>query len=223
PERFSIGGAWRLLEFLVYVGMLHGMRRGEAEDEALRLLEWVGLAGWEHERFSELSAGMKRRLGIAQALMGNPDIVVLDEPTEHLDALGRIELLNKVRELAEEGRTIVLSTHVLAEAEMIVSHFAIMHRGRILFQGSVDDLAGGELVTVEVDKPQLLSRLLGERGVRHVVMGSRLLVEGRDVDRLVLRLCLDNHIRLRSFETGGIRLSEFFVKLVRGEETEEGA
>jgi ABC-2 type transport system ATP-binding protein len=220
PERFSITGSWRLLDFMVYVGVLYGLTRREAEEEALGLLEWAGLGGWEHERFSELSAGMKRRLGIAQALMGNPDILVLDEPTEHLDALGRLELLNKVGELASRGKTVLLSTHVLAEAEMIVTHFAIMHRGRLLYQGSLDELSGGGLVRVEVDKPHVLSRLLEKLGVKHTVLGNRLLVEGEGVDELVLRLCLDNHVRVRRFEAGGMMLSEFFVKLVEGEGSE---
>ena len=217
PERFSIGGSWRLLEFLTYVGRLYGMSVREAEEQGLSLLEWVGLAGWEDERFENLSAGMKRRLGLAQALVGDPEILVLDEPTEHLDAVGRLELLNKARELASKGRTVILSTHVLAEAEMIVSHFTIMHHGRTLFQGSVDKLAHGGVVRVEVDKPQLLSMLLDKHSVKHMVLGNRLLVEGEDADRLVLKLCLENSIRIRRFEAGSMGLSEFFMKLVGGE------
>ena len=68
-EDFSIDGRWRLIDFLEYVGLLWGMSRREAREEASRMLEWIGLKGWERERFGNLSAGMKRRLGVAQALL----------------------------------------------------------------------------------------------------------------------------------------------------------
>ncbi len=226
PERFAIAGGWRLLDFMVYTGILYGLPRRIAEERALELLEWVGLSGWEYERFSELSAGMKRRLGLAQALIGDPEVLILDEPTEHLDALGRIELLNKVRSLAEAGKTVLVSTHILAEAEMVVERFAIMHRGRILYQGSIHDLAASSPLVVEVDKPVLLQSLLRERGVEAGLVGNRVLVgsaEGVDVERLVLRLCLDHGVRIRRLEVGGSRLSDFFVKVVEGRDNGQAA
>ena len=218
PERFSIGGGWRILDFLVYVARLYRIPPREAEERSLQLLEWVGLSGWEHERFSSLSAGMRRRLGLAQALIGDPRILILDEPTEHLDALGRLELLNKIRELAESGKTVMLSTHVLAEAELVVDHFAIMHRGRIIYQGSTDSLRRGMTVRLEVDKPSLLVDALRGAGIRYSMVGSRVILEGgEDVGERVLRICLERGIRVRRYEVGSIRLSEFFVKLVSGE------
>lgn len=223
PERFSIAGGWRLLDFMVYTGILHGLPRRVAEERGLELLEWVGLGGWEYERFSELSAGMKRRLGLAQALVGDPEILILDEPTEHLDALGRIELLNKIRSLAEAGKTVLVSTHILAEAEMVVDRFAIMHRGRILHQGTMRDLARSSSLVVEVDKPVLLRNLLREKGVEAGLVGNRVVVsptEGVDADKLVLRLCLEHDVRIKRLEAGGSRLSDFFVKIV--EESEDG-
>ncbi len=220
PEDFSIDGRWRLIDFLEYVGLLWGMSREEAREEASRMLEWIGLKGWERERFGNLSAGMKRRLGVAQALMGSPDVVVLDEPTQNLDVMGRLEVMNKIRELSRSGGiTTLVSTHVLSEAELIVDHAAIMLEGRVRGYGPVDELAG-ETPTFEVsvDRSDALEAHLKRLGVEVSRIGSRLIVRpereaAREVQREILRFVLDEGLVLKRFSTRG-GLMEAFMRIV---------
>ena len=217
PERFSIAASWRLLDFLVYTGRLYGMSRGEALEQALSLLEWVGLKGFEYERFGNLSAGMKRRLGLAQALIGDPSILVLDEPTEHLDAIGRLELLNKIRELADKGRTVFLSTHVLAEAERVVDYYAIIHKGRIVFEGSREDAESKHLARIIVDRPKRFIEALERAGLKYSIHGNQVIVDTGGDEKRVLRLVLETGVKLLKYEAGS-GITDTFMRVIEGGE-----
>ena len=104
------------------------------------LLDRVGLAGRGDDRFRTYSLGMKQRLGIAFALLGNPDLVFLDEPTNGLDPEGMIEVRELIRSLGEEHRTVLLSSHLLHEVEQVCDSVTILAKGRLIAQGEVAEL-----------------------------------------------------------------------------------
>jgi ABC-2 type transport system ATP-binding protein len=114
-------------------------RRG-SRYEVDRLLELVDLAGAADRPFRTYSLGMKQRLGIAFALLGNPEVVFLDEPTNGLDPAGVAEVRSLVRSLGEEGRTVILSSHLLSEVQQVADRVAILSRGRLIVQGDVAEL-----------------------------------------------------------------------------------
>ena len=103
-------------------------------------LELVGLSGRAHSRFSTYSQGMKQRLSIAYALLGAPDLLFLDEPTNGLDPAGMAEMRELIRRLSGEGRTVLLSSHLLHEVEQVCDSVAILSRGRLIAQGAIRDL-----------------------------------------------------------------------------------
>lgn len=220
PEHFSISEKWRLIDFMEYVCFTFGYGRHKAIEKSMELLEWVGLENWADERFGELSAGMRRRLGIAQALVGDPEILILDEPTEHLDALGRIEVMNKIRDLAERaGKTVLISTHVLAEAEQMVDGFVIMHKGKLIYQGDLTSLVDRESLRLEVDKPDMLIDGLRTKfsDISISRIGVNVIIDYNDIDELnreIMRIALDKNIKIISLELMRPSLSEFFVKVV---------
>jgi len=114
--------------------------RGSDPGEIDHLLELVGLADRANSRFRTYSLGMKQRLGIAFALLGNPELVFLDEPTNGLDPAGMAEVRELIARLARTGRTVVLSSHLLNEVEQICDNVAILSRGELVAQGKVRDL-----------------------------------------------------------------------------------
>jgi ABC-type multidrug transport system ATPase subunit len=116
-----------------------GKRSGEA-DELDRLLRLVGLTERAASKFRTYSLGMKQRLGIAYALLGNPELVFLDEPTNGLDPAGMAEVRELIGELGKAGHTVVLSSHLLNEVEQLCDQVAILSRGALLAQGSVREL-----------------------------------------------------------------------------------
>jgi len=104
------------------------------------LIERVGLAGREGDRVSAYSLGMRQRLGVAAALVGRPDMIFLDEPTNGLDPAGTIEMRDLIRGLADDGTTVLLSSHMMHEVEQVCSEVAILHRGVLRLQGKMSEL-----------------------------------------------------------------------------------
>ncbi|MDT7800052.1 MAG: type transport system ATP-binding protein [Actinomycetota bacterium] len=133
-------------------------------------LDRVGLRAAENKRYRQYSLGMKQRLGIAAALLQPRDLLVLDEPTNGLDPQGTREVRNLVREVAAEGMTVLISSHLLAEVEQVATHVGIMSAGRLLRQGSLEEVlgAGGFIVTVRTPQPRSAGMTLETIGLTDV-------------------------------------------------------
>ena len=117
-----------------------GIRRRGTPADIDRLLDLVDLGKRADSKYATYSLGMKQRLGIACALLGDPELVFLDEPTNGLDPAGVVEVRELIRDLGKGGRTIVLSSHLLAETELVCDHVAVLSRGKLIVQGSIKDL-----------------------------------------------------------------------------------
>jgi ABC-2 type transport system ATP-binding protein len=150
------------------------------------VLERVGLADRADDRFSRYSLGMKQRLGIAAALLADPSLLILDEPTNGLDPAGIVEMRSLIRSLAYEGMTIFVSSHLLSEIEHICDHVVMIRSGRSVFQGSVAelrDMRTAELVLRPEDPRQLgtLAQLVADRGLEAEIeeaSGSVVVING---------------------------------------------
>jgi ABC-2 type transport system ATP-binding protein len=130
-------------------------------------LERVGLLAAAKKRYRAYSLGMKQRLGIAASLLQPRELIILDEPTNGLDPQGTREVRALVREIATEGTTVFVSSHLLAEVEQICTHVGVMRTGRLVFQGSLDDLrrTGAVRIRVETTDPQTAAELFGKLGL----------------------------------------------------------
>jgi len=144
---------WELLD--IY-GEMHGMTTQERKEQIPRLLEMVGLRGRERDLLGKYSKGMQQRLGIAQALLDEPELVILDEPSLGLDPVGMVEVRELVKGIAKEGVTVFISSHLLFEVEQICSHVTIIHRGVSLVSDTLQNvsskLSGPATLHVEVTK-----------------------------------------------------------------------
>jgi ABC-type multidrug transport system ATPase subunit len=139
-------------------------------------LERVGLGAAADKRFRQYSLGMKQRLGLAAALLQPRELLVLDEPTNGLDPQGTREVRTLVRELASDGTTVLLSSHLLAEIEQACSHVGIMSRGRLLRQGPIAEVGAGGVSTVRVSATPstvvLAAQVLERMGLTGVLVGG---------------------------------------------------
>jgi ABC-2 type transport system ATP-binding protein len=141
PQDFRFFSSLRTWEFLDYSGSLAGMKnRKERLNEVDRLLDQVGLLEVRDRLANRLSGGMKRRLGIAQALIGNPRIIIVDEPTTGLDPDERIRFRNILSQLSQNDVTIILSTHIVGDISSTCQGMALLSRGELVFSGSPEDL-----------------------------------------------------------------------------------
>ncbi len=127
-------------QVLDFFGAMSGVPARERKRRAGPLLELVGMSDWAKKRVKSYSKGMRQRVGIAQALMNDPDIVVLDEPTDGVDPVGRRDIRNVLQRLKEEGKTVFLNSHLLSELEMVCDRVAIMVQGKVASQGTIDEL-----------------------------------------------------------------------------------
>jgi ABC-2 type transport system ATP-binding protein len=137
-------------EFLDLVGALFDLRAAERQARRERLIERVGLGHARGRPLRKFSKGMLQRVGIAQALMGDPELVVLDEPMTGLDPLGRKEIRDLILELKREGRTVFFSTHILPDVEMTCDRVAMVFAGRIRNVGPLHELVSARLLSTEV-------------------------------------------------------------------------
>lgn len=154
PENLQLPPALSALDFLDSVGRLKGLSRAERRSEGPRLLREVGLdeAFWRR-RTGKFSKGMRQRTGLAAALLGAPELLVLDEPTDGIDPLGRARVRALLRATADRGATVFLNSHMLAESEKLCDHVAIMDRGRVVLSGAVGDLRAEDAFRVRLAGP----------------------------------------------------------------------
>jgi ABC-2 type transport system ATP-binding protein len=141
PERLHLPGSWNATAFLATVRKLKGLAP-DAADTA-RLLERVGLTEAAGRRIGGYSKGMRQRLGLAAALLGSPALLILDEPTDGIDPMGRMEVRRLLQEEVQRGATLFLNSHLLAETERVCDRVAILAEGRVLREGRLEDLARG--------------------------------------------------------------------------------
>ena len=210
-------------EYLELCAGLFGLPAGVRDERISTLLELAGLAGVS-TKVGGYSRGMKQRLGVAQALINSPRLLLLDEPTSALDPIGRREVLEMIAALS--GRTTVFfSTHILADVERVCDTVAVLAGGRVVEQAAIDELrsrhGGAQRVVIEASDPQALaSALAGEpwAGAVHRE-GRELLVEVTDLEvayREVPALVAGLGLSLRHFEADEVSLEDVFVDLVKG-------
>jgi ABC-2 type transport system ATP-binding protein len=136
PERLHLPGAWKPPAYLRSVATLKGLREAPIDV----LLRRVGLMAAAGRRIGGFSKGMRQRLGLAAALLGEPELLVLDEPTDGIDPLGRIEVRDLLLQEKARGATLLLNSHLLAETERVCDRVGILHQGRLVQSGTLQSL-----------------------------------------------------------------------------------
>ncbi len=224
PQEFEPWERLKPPEAVSYWGELFGRKLGEKDRR--ELIDLVGLTNRVKVLGQNLSGGEKRRLGIAMALVGDPELVFLDEPTTGLDPQARRGLWEVIRDLRKAGKTVFLTTHYLEEAEELADRVAIMNKGKIVVSGSPD-----ELITLHGGGTTVILKGAGQDGLEKVVkMGMKAELDGRDVAVRVPPLTkmrdtisdiVEAGIAFKDFETRKPTLEDVFFNLIGGR-LEEG-
>lgn len=225
-EKPSYPGNFTGQRYLEHVAHLYGI--SQPKQRTVEVLKEVGLTEAKERAIKTYSAGMNQRLGLAQALIGNPELVILDEPTANLDPTGRIEFLQKIKTLhKDQGVNFFISTHILPELEKICEWVSIIDDGVIVDQGNVESLAAkysANVYRIEISNSDLFSARLKELKAVQKVWVEDNVVYCKVKDRKGLygevpRLASELNLQLKTFQPLHSTLEEIF-KITVGEKAE---
>ncbi len=154
PENNPLYEDMPVIDYLKFVGELQGITRSNLYDSILNVIETCGLEDEKHKKIAELSKGYKQRVGLAQALIHNPEVLILDEPTTGLDPNQILEIRDLIRKIGKE-KTVILSSHILAEVEATCDRILIINKGKIVADGTTSELRkqaqGDDIIKVRIE------------------------------------------------------------------------
>lgn len=198
--------------------------QGVPRDRAEELLELVGLKERGNDKVSKYSLGMKQRLGIAQALLGNPSLVILDEPTNGLDPHGTVEIRELIQRLSSEhGITFFVSSHLLHEVELICNRVSVLRKGKVVSEGYVSELLKTEteelrLEVSNLERAKELLATLPEVLKVSETEGKLLLSAQPDSSSKIAKLLIQNDVMVSSIAPVPLSLESFFMAITQGED-----
>ena len=217
-ENPAFFGGLTAYQNLNYYALQKGITNKEQIDEALEL---VNLTEVKNKKFRKFSLGMKQRLGVALAVMDNPDLIILDEPINGLDPIGISELRDTFKRLnTQKGITFIISSHILSELYMVATRFLIIDQGRVLKEITKEelDLECMRCIAVKTDDTKHAAVILEQNGIEEykVIDGSELRVYNNDVKPQDLnRLLIQNDVNVSEVFETGISLEDYFKSLIQ--------
>lgn len=207
-----------------YFGQLGGFSGAELDRDINAKLALVNMSEWGDTRITKYSKGMLQRLGLAQAMLGNPALLFLDEPTDGVDPVGRVELRDVIRSIQKAGTTIFLNSHLLSEVEEICNEVAILHRGAIVQQGTVAAITaaaasrGGNCLVTFSTSPipgEVFSRLPAGAIALDEQRGFQISLASQSGISAVVDLLRQNQIDIFGIEQAKVDLEGAFIELIR--------
>ncbi len=209
-------------QILFYYGKMAGVKKEELNRRIPELLALVGLADWQETKIKKFSKGMIQRVGIAQTLINDPELLFFDEPTDGIDPVGRREIRDILKKLRDQGKTIFLNSHLLSEVERISDEVAILKNGKLLEKGTVQEfISVKEQYQIQLDrKPELI----------HDICQTLNINVSQEKDHFLVKVDDDNHLNdlidelrkkqvvIKAVIPRKISLEDFFIDVVEAGE-----
>ena len=227
PESVPLYHEMIVSKFLKYVGAIKGIEKSRLSSEIGRVVERCGLEAVSQRVIGNLSKGYRQRVGLAQALVGNPPVLILDEPTVGLDPKQIVEIRQVIKDLARE-HTVLLSTHILPEVTMICERVIIIHHGRIVAQDTMSNLTGVSENTdldleISGNSPDIIKTLEGVHGIISVkkrgLMSYDVVAKGSStVAETISKAIVDGGFGIKSMRTKSRTLEDIFLDVISSED-----
>ena len=225
PEQNPLYADMYVQEFLHFVGRVHGLKGNERQQRVNQMLELCGLQREQHKKIAALSKGYKQRVGFAQALIHQPEVLILDEPTNGFDPNQMLEIRNVIRNMSQE-KTVIFSTHILQEVKALCQKVVIIDNGKIIANCSIEELSqltdNQVKIVVEFGSAvptELLEALEGVQAIRQtdekryeITANSQ---ESKQVRTAIFQLAVQQNWTLTSISEQEIALENVFQKLTR--------
>ena len=222
PDFFGVYNNLQVMEYLEFYASAYGMETRQARRLGGHLLEMVHLEGKEECYVDELSRGMKQRLCLARALIHDPQFLILDEPASGLDPRSRFEFKEILKELRDDGKTIIISSHILMELAEMCTSIGVIERGKMILQGSIEDI----LETVDTSNPLIIRvydqvdtavLLLKKEKIESLTIhGNSIFASfsgNREEEARLLKTLIDNGVLVQSYSREQGSLESLFLKI----------
>ena len=227
PEQDAFYDRMSGFQFVFNLALLTGYSRSESEARAVEAIKLVDMLEAKDKKIGAYSKGMRQRIKLAQALVHEPELLFLDEPLSGIDAIGRPRTINLIKELSAQGKTVIVSSHILHEIEAMTNNILLISRGRVLAEGDVHEIR--ELIDehphnvyISCDKPRLLASILinyeDVASVKLNVEDSGIVIETIKPDDFYSRLpaiILENKIKVENIHSPDDNLQAVFQYLVK--------
>jgi ABC-2 type transport system ATP-binding protein len=210
-------------QILYHYGKMAGVKPSDLHRRIPELMKLVHLEKWSNTKVGKFSKGMMQRIGLAHALINNPDLVFLDEPTDGIDPIGRREIRDILKKLRDQGKTIFLNSHLLSEVERISDEIAILRHGQLLQRGTVQEFTAiKQQFEIRVDKPQEFKQLCADLDIPCHLTGHQLTLVLPDYEALnsVVDKARANGFLILAIQPRKISLEDYFIQVLdenRGE------
>lgn len=226
PENNPLYNEMPVIDYLEYIAGLHSIPKAVVKERLLEMVRICGLEGEKHKKISELSKGYKQRVGLAQALIHDPQVLILDEPTTGLDPNQIVEIRELIREIGKE-KTVILSSHILAEVEATCDRILIINKGKIVADGTPAELRsqakGQELIKLTVEEADINDAVLKLQGLESVEMVDILSKSGKTLEihskpgmtsrRDIFNCCVANKWIITELTPSETKLEDIFREL----------
>ena len=226
PENNPLYEDMPVLDYLKFVGDLQGIPKEKIYDSLLTVIDTCGLEAEKHKKINELSKGYKQRVGLAQALIHDPEVLILDEPTTGLDPNQIVEIRDLIRKIGQH-KTVILSSHILAEVEATCDRILIINNGKIVADGTTKDLRkkaqGNDILNVKIEGGDIVAIYDALKDLEGVTMVDFLdkdnfrfqldSIAGHEIAASVFRLCVKNNWVLTELIPVETKLEDIFKEL----------
>lgn len=233
PDYIGVYDNLTALEYLEFYGSIYGVLGKPARKRALELLELVNLKEKANLNVDKLSRGMKQRLSLARALMHDPKVLILDEPSSGMDPRARFEMKGILRSLQKLDKTVIISSHILVELGEICDRVGIIDKGRIVTQGTIDEImaeaGGSNVIEVNViDNIEEASNIINsQKGIQNLKIDGKSIIAnlngGEEEAYNLLKILISNNVKVSSFRRKEGNLEDLFIQITEANEVIGGA
>lgn len=212
PELFQSVNSSTPIQTLKFLGELSGMSSKVIVERSNELLKYFQLYEYRYQKLKTFSKGMNQRLGIIQAVLNDPDLLVLDEPTDGLDPAGKKLIRNFLIELKEKGKTVIINSHLLSEVELIADYITILHKGKIVSSQKLKDFMQSD---TEFDVIVLQKiKNIPEFEVKQFEYGYRISVQGIEKIQKLLSVLKEQNIEVKKIDAKQKSLEDIFFSMI---------
>lgn len=222
PEFPSFYTDINCIDYLTYMGELGGLSYNESLKKGMELIDFMNLKSSTYKKVSKFSTGMKKKVGLAQAMIHSPKILLLDEPTANLDPTSRMEIINSLKKLVKETNlTLVISSHVLTELELIITDVIMINSGKLVFFGPLEqakNLLNNDLLILETSNNNFILDNLNKEHISNIdLIDNKVNISTSNIletKKQIIKLAYENNIDIITLMNANVSLEEVYSKML---------